>query len=289
VGLVRRGYSPTGGAERYLLRLASELDRSGHQVLLFSDAAWPREALAEASIAQVFVPARDPVSFARKLQASLPQHPCDALLSLERVFSCDIYRAGDGVHAAWLERRRRFQPAWKRMFSWVNFKHRRLLELERALFSGGALRVIANSEMVKREIVDRFGYPLERIDLVYNGVPEAVAEPMARAEVRQELGLGGDDYVALFVGSGWERKGLRFAWDAAWEVEGLRFLIAGNDRRSFKAHRAGQPDDNPRAYASSDPVRTCHIYSRRLTFLSFRRFTTPFQTRAWRHSQQVCR
>src|SRR5947209_15232540 len=29
-------------------------------------------------------------------------------MSLERVWCCDVYRAGDGVHQAWLNRRRRF-------------------------------------------------------------------------------------------------------------------------------------------------------------------------------------
>jgi UDP-glucose:(heptosyl)LPS alpha-1,3-glucosyltransferase len=38
IGLVRRGYSPTGGAEKYLLRLATELASASHEVVLFSDA-----------------------------------------------------------------------------------------------------------------------------------------------------------------------------------------------------------------------------------------------------------
>jgi UDP-glucose:(heptosyl)LPS alpha-1,3-glucosyltransferase len=195
---------------------------------------------------QFLVPARSPVSFARKLQGCLREHPCEVLLSLERVFACDIYRAGDGVHAAWLERRERFQPAWKRLFRWVNSKHRQLLELERALFTGGARRVIANSKMVKNEIVARYGYPAEQIAVVYNGVPASAVDSLTRTEVRRELGLGSNDYVALFVGSGWERKGLRFAWDAAWDVEGLRLLIAGNDRITFKPHI--RPGSGPHPY-----------------------------------------
>ena len=41
---------------------------------------------------------------------------CDFIFSLERLWSCDAYRAGDGVHAAWLDRRREFEPAWKGWF-----------------------------------------------------------------------------------------------------------------------------------------------------------------------------
>src|SRR5258708_4364884 len=112
LGLVRRGYSATGGAEAYLLRLAAELARRGHAL--------------------------------------------DLLVSLERVWSCDLYRAGDGVHAAWLERRAAFEPAWRGFLRHFNPKHRELLELERALLTGGARRIIANSEMVKLEITAHF-------------------------------------------------------------------------------------------------------------------------------------
>jgi UDP-glucose:(heptosyl)LPS alpha-1,3-glucosyltransferase len=179
------------------------------------------------------------------LQGSISLHRCDVLLSFERVFACDIYRAGDGVHAAWLDRRARFEPGWKRWFRWASRKHARLLRLERALFTGGARRVIANSQIVKREIVEHYGYPEERIDVVYNGVPAAAADLSARSEGRAELGLKPDDYVALFAGSGWERKGLRFGCDAAGQVPGLSLLIAGKGKLSFKPKVASRTGDHP--------------------------------------------
>ena len=46
IGLVRRGYSASGGAEAYLLRLVAELSAKGHEITLFSDTRWPDEALA---------------------------------------------------------------------------------------------------------------------------------------------------------------------------------------------------------------------------------------------------
>ena len=47
IGLVRRGYSASGGAERYLLRFAEGLKRAGHDWVLFSDAEWPAGRIAE--------------------------------------------------------------------------------------------------------------------------------------------------------------------------------------------------------------------------------------------------
>src|SRR5688500_8203111 len=145
IGLVRRGYSATGGAEAYLLRLAVELARRGHELALFSDVAWPDSALAAhgLSLTRSVIPVSSPRHFAEGLAASPARQQLDVLFSLERVLSCDLYRAGDGVHAAWLERRARFEPAWKPFLRRFNPKHRQLLELERALFTAGAPRIIA--------------------------------------------------------------------------------------------------------------------------------------------------
>ena len=93
-------------------------------------------------------------------------------MSLERVWSCDVYRAGDGVHRAWLVRRRKFELPLERFVRGLNRKHRDILQLEEALLANrGADRVIVNSQMVKTEIVDLYGYPADKIDIVRNGVP----------------------------------------------------------------------------------------------------------------------
>ena len=118
VGLVRRGYSASGGAERYLLRFARGLVETGHQWTLFSDAEWPTGLLDEHGGSQIRLQTRaggSPLDFADSLGKAEPRAHCDCIFSLERVHpaDCDVYRAGDGVHAAWLARRRRHrrQPA----------------------------------------------------------------------------------------------------------------------------------------------------------------------------------
>src|SRR5207247_6348282 len=89
---------------------------------------------------------------------------CDVLFSLERVWSCDVYRAGDGVHRAWLDRRRKFELPLKRFVRSLSSKHQDLLRLEQSLFSDDRTRVvIAGSQMVKDEIVNLYGYPTNRI------------------------------------------------------------------------------------------------------------------------------
>ncbi len=234
IGLVRRGYSSTGGAETYLLRLAGALQQAGHELVLFSDSRWPDASFASE---QVVLEAKSPKLFADAVQAARPGVACDFLLSLERVWACDVYRAGDGVHAEWLLRRAAREPFWKPLFRKLQRKHLEIVALERALFTGGARAIIANSRMVKGEIIAQFSTDTARIHVVHNGVPAWSAQPGERARKRAELGLYEGDYAVLFAGSGWERKGLRFAIAAMDSVPGT-LLIAGRGKRRTRSERA---------------------------------------------------
>jgi UDP-glucose:(heptosyl)LPS alpha-1,3-glucosyltransferase len=231
IGLVRRGYSATGGAEMYLRRFASAARTVGHECVLFADAGWPEDAWPGE---RIILKGRSPRAFADAVAAACPRDHCDYLLSLERIWHCDAYRAGDGVHVAWLERRARYEPFWRPLLRRLNPKHCALLEIERALFSAkGAALIIANSQMVKREIEHRFAVHSSRIHVIYNGVPTTSATIEARMEFRRDLGLDSSDYVLLFAGSGWERKGLRFAIEAINAVNVSRsiLLVAGSGKR----------------------------------------------------------
>ena len=231
LGLVRRGYARTGGAEAYLRRFAEAAVAAGHSVVLFSE-QWPRE---EWPFEHVRIISDSPRRFADSLVALRAREVCDFLFSLERIWTCDAYRAGDGVHAAWLAQRARFEPPWKSWFRRFSAKHRGTLALEKHLFGpDGTRQVIANSRMVQREIERHFGYPPERIHVIHNGVPSFTVPPDARAATRRELRLDDDDYALLFAGSGWGRKGLRFAIEAvnAARVNRVTLLVAGRGNQS---------------------------------------------------------
>lgn len=180
-----------------------------------------------------------PLAFADALEACKPKSHCDFLFSFERVWNCDAYRAGDGVHRAWLERRSHFEAPWRTWFRGWQGKHRQLLELEASLYSPDAkTKVVANSLMVKREISGFYGMPAERIEVIANGYDADELEPVERQNWRRttrvELGLGENELVVLFAGSGWERKGLRFALQAMErlrQVRPARLIVAGTGRR----------------------------------------------------------
>src|SRR5881397_430413 len=227
---VRRGYSPTGGAEAYLKRLVGGVIEAGHDVQLVATNDWPAVEWPFGSITRLN--AKSPIGFASELERMRTELRCDVLFSLERVWSCDVYRAGDGVHRAWLDRRRKFELPLKQFVRAINRKHRDLLQLEQSLLaSHKAARVIVGSQMVKDEIGDLYRYPAEKIDVVRNGLPldKFRFELERRKQAREDLNLKADQIALLFAGSGWERKGLIFAIQAMALCKNrkLRLLVAG--------------------------------------------------------------
>jgi UDP-glucose:(heptosyl)LPS alpha-1,3-glucosyltransferase len=135
------------------------------------------------------------------------------------------------------------------------------LQLEEALFGKrGASRVIVNSQMVKNEIVDFYSYPAKSIDIVRNGVPleHFHFDPALREKSRDELKVKPGEIALLFVGSGWERKGLRFAIAAMALCRNrkMRLLVAGRgNQRSYKSKRVqflGEVQDLAPIYAAAD-------------------------------------
>jgi UDP-glucose:(heptosyl)LPS alpha-1,3-glucosyltransferase len=267
LALVRRGYSPTGGAETYLKRLAHGVIEAGHEVQLIATNEWPEDQWSFGPITRLRT--ESVIGFADELEQIRPQLDCDGLLSLERVWSCDVYRAGDGVHRAWLARRRKFELPLKQFARALNRKHRDLLHLEESLLaSRKAGRAIVASQMVKNEIVDLYGYPADRIDIVHNGVPldKFRFDSELREKSREDLKLKPDQIALLFAGSGWERKGLLFAIQAMALCQNrkMRLLVAGRGNEMlYKTKRLrfwreepvqflGEVADISRVYAAAD-------------------------------------
>ena len=266
IGFVRRGFSSGGGAESYLQRLAAGVAQAGHQLRLYTSAEWPVDSWSFGPV--VRLTATSATAFADELEKIDPRRDCDLLMSLERIWRCDVYRAGDGVHRAWLERRNQVAGPLQKLSRLLNRKHSATLSLEESLFGkAGAGRVIANSRMVKEEIIRFYGFPGDKIEVVYNGVPlEALQRGEDdRAKTREALGLGERDVAVLFAGSGWERKGLHFAIDAI-ERQGAqtRLLVAGRgENRKFSSPQVqflGVVREMPSLYAAADIFLLPTIY-----------------------------
>ena len=138
----------------------------------------------------------------------------DLVQSHERTVCQDIYRAGDGCHVEWLQRRANYHFVKKLFQTWNPF-HREMLKIEEAIFSSGNYKkIVAISEMVKKDIQNHYGVPDSDISVIYNGVELKKFRPENRdiyaRSIRKKYVIPENAVVILTVGSGFERKGLEY-------------------------------------------------------------------------------
>ena len=238
VALVRSRFDAFGGAERFVQSAIAALSAQGATLTLVTR-RWPDNDGTAIILDPFFVGSlwRDR-SFARAVCAELAGRRFDLVQSHERIACCDVYRAGDGVHAEWLAQRSRAQAPLAWLATSLSPHHRYLLAAERELFTSPRLKaVICNSEMVRGEIRGRFATPAGKLVLIRNAVDAGTFHPGLREEfgaaVRQQMGIPRDATVFAFVGSGFERKGVApFLHALARRREGAWAIIAGKDKRA---------------------------------------------------------
>jgi UDP-glucose:(heptosyl)LPS alpha-1,3-glucosyltransferase len=187
----------------------------------------------------------------------------DVVQSHERTLDQDVYRAGEGCHRGYLAARE--SPGATSLY------HRLVLALERRVFERTP-RIVAIAKAGKSEIERLYALPADRVTVVYNGVDLERFHPRNRVAhrraTRAEIGGPDDALIALFVGTGFERKGL---WTAIEALAALgeptsRLLVLGRgDTAPYRAladrlavgdrvHFLGVRQDLERWYAAADAL-----------------------------------
>jgi UDP-glucose:(heptosyl)LPS alpha-1,3-glucosyltransferase len=237
IGIVRQRYTPYGGAERFVADALAVLNQRGVKLTLYTR-AWPGgDGAYRAEVCNPFYVGslwRD-WSFARAVRAAWSRRRPDLVQSHERIAGCDIFRAGDGVHRVWLAERRRGMGIFRRLAISLNPFHRYTLRAEARMFADPALRaVICNSQLVLEQIRECFGLPDTKLRLIYNAVDSKRFSPALRAHrdaARAAHGIPDDACLFVFVGSGYDRKGVAAALAAFAALPGNTWLlVAGKDR-----------------------------------------------------------
>ena len=108
IAIIRQRYTVSGGAERYLTQLTTGLAGAGHEIHVFAS----RWTDPPPGVILNRVPILPGPAFLRVLSFAWAAHRMtrrgdfDLVHSFDRTIQPDIYRAGDGCHQAWLDRRR---------------------------------------------------------------------------------------------------------------------------------------------------------------------------------------
>ncbi len=274
LAIVRQKYNPHGGAEQFIERALDALGLTRAVELTVIARQWqarPGVHFIACNPAYRTSLGRDK-SFATAVAACLeaPGQHFDIVQSHERIPGIMLYRAGDGVHASWLQQRARALPAFRRFAIAANPYHRYVLAIEREMFAHPGLRaVICNSAMVRDDIAQRFGLDAARLKVIYNGVDLERFHPRnhaARSATRTALGLPPQAPVFLYAGSGFERKGVaRLLQALARASATAHVLVAGTDKHhdryrtlaarlgiAERTHFLGSRDDLPLLYGAAD-------------------------------------
>jgi UDP-glucose:(heptosyl)LPS alpha-1,3-glucosyltransferase len=238
LAVIRQRYTPFGGAERFLDNALQALIESGVAVTLYTR-EWraPQPQRVGARIVDPFHVGglwRD-AGFARAVCRAVAADAPTLVQSHERLACCDIFRAGDGVHAAWLDERVRHVSPLRAIGIRLGPHHRYRLAIERRMYASARLRaVICNSRMIRDDIRARFRVPDERLRVIYNAVDSDDFTPALRAhrtDVLARLGISPDAVVYLLVGSGFERKGVATAIDALAALPApAHLIVVGGDK-----------------------------------------------------------
>jgi len=242
IAIIRKRYSFHGGAEGFSNSLIQGLAERGHEIHIFA-ISWN----AGGSHPNIYfhkVPAITSISFLRDLTFALSSRSIlkkernnfDIIQTHDKTLLQDVYRAGDGCHIEWLHQRRKRAGMFGRLSMAVNPYHWLILSLERSIFKGRRYKkIIAISAMVKRNIIENYNVADSDIEVIYNGVDAEKFHPGNRDkymdEIRGRHGIDGDEFVILFVGSGFERKGLKFLLKAAESIqEPVTLMIVGKGK-----------------------------------------------------------
>ncbi len=235
IAFVKQKYVPFGGGEGYLAGLLDGCAERGHEVHVITTEWDNRQKfpfkIHEASLSKRSRRSRV-MSFAASVADIVERNSFDVVFSLERTVTQNVWRAGDCVYPKWLSQRGLFEPFPVRLFNKVSPGQRAVVEMERRCVNSTPF-IIANSEMIRKDLKQVYGDLKARIEVIYNGYdPDRFSlkdRQINRASIRRELGLAASDHVLLFAASGWRRKGLFELMHALHGLSDIKLLVLGRD------------------------------------------------------------
>lgn len=276
IALAHKRLDLKGGTERDLYRTAEGLRDLGHEVHLFcSEFGVAAPAGVQSHLLPVVPLGRTArlASLAILGPKRIAQFHCDVVVSFGRMLRQDVLRCGGGSHRGFLQRMAISGGARRRLWQRLSPYHRSLLAIERREFcSGRYKKILAVSAEVKRDLMENYAVPERDIAVIYNGVDTERFHPAKRDSVglavRQRHDIPPDAPLVLFVGNGFQRKGLDrllALWDSP-PMKDVYLLVVGDDARLGRYRAwgdkiapgrvvfAGRRDDVENFYAAADMV-----------------------------------
>jgi UDP-glucose:(heptosyl)LPS alpha-1,3-glucosyltransferase len=246
IALISRRFDPAGGGtERDLVITARLLARAGQQITIYANEI--RASSAEFRVRSVGGPSLSRalalLTFAKSAAGVARRDGVDLVLSFARILDADILRSGGSAHSSYVRAARRWQGRAEAVAMRVSLYHRAQIAVERRGYASARLKkVIAVSDLVRRDLIETFRLDPAKVVTLYNGVDldrfKPAADGVTHREMRRELGIPDGVRAAAFVGNGFARKGLRFLIEAWPALNSDAYLVvAGADRKAAAYQR----------------------------------------------------
>ncbi len=240
--LLKSHLGKQGGLEKYALRIAQGFLEKGFKVSLLSKIPCSIQGVSVHTMNTCSWPAfRRMEQYDLLVQKWLKEHKTDLIFGMDRNRMQTHIRAGNGVHASFLESRIHTEGKFKWLACKLNPLHRKILQLEKASFEYLGLKTIfANSHMVQKELLQFYRIDPAKIQVVHNGVEwhEMEIDFLSRQEQKkihmQRLGLDPSRFYFLFIGNGYLRKGLTQLLKAFAKIRygDAHLLVVGKENKS---------------------------------------------------------
>ena len=217
-----------GGAESYAVSLATSLIENGWDVHLFGE-TWdgePETAVFHKITIPKYLPAwLKMVLFALNHKKAVKNQNFDVIMGFGNTLYMNVYQSHGGVH--WLSTKRKvysekskIKQAIKRLIIILSLKQWARAWIESAPFRlDPRPRIVAISQMIKKDMESFFKVDGKEIDIVYNGVDMSrynkKLRQALRGPLRRQLGIKEDEVVFLFISYDLKKKGIEPLVEAA--------------------------------------------------------------------------
>ena len=221
-----------GGAESYVVSLATSLIENGWDVHLFGE-TWDNEP-ETAVFHKITIPKYLPawlkmVLFALKHKMAVKNQDFDVIMGFGNTLYMNVYQSHGGVH--WLSTKRKvysekskIKRAIKRLIIILSLKQWVRAWIESAPFRlDPRPKIVAISQMIKEDMESFFDVNRTEIEVVYNGVDISRYNNKLRHELRGQLrkqwGIRDDQVVFLFISYDLKKKGIEPLVEAASQLK----------------------------------------------------------------------
>lgn len=235
-----------GGAERYVVDLCTRMAKEGHEVHVYAE-HWEEEVQGIHLHRVKTLPFPKSLrlfSFAIKATREMKSANYDVTLGVGNTLEADVLQPHGGVHWAWFWRS---LEAYDNPILWVIKLLGRVLSPKqwvsgwienRPYKRGNYSKIIAISDMVKQDMIQRYKVEEDRIAVVYNGTDIERFHPGThrfREDIRKRHDIA-NEFVILFVSNNFLMKGLGHLIKALARIKGeghssFKLLILGRDRQ----------------------------------------------------------